>query len=140
MKDFSVSDAQLIEKALAARDNAYCPYSNISVGAALLTEDGSVYDGANVENAAFTPGICAERVAIFKAVSDKHLKFKSIAIVGGKEGCGVEKHFTPCGVCRQVMSEFCDEDFRIIVYDAKSTREYTLGELLPYGFDKKALE
>ncbi len=106
---------QLIEMAEQARKNAYCPYSEFSVGAALLTEDGSVYTGCNVENAAFGPSNCAERTAFFKAVSEGVRDFKAIAIVGGKK----EKeggYCAPCGVCRQVMAEFCSRDtFEIVL-------------------------
>lgn len=119
---------------MKARENAYAPYSGFTVGAALLAHDGKIYTGCNVENAAYTPSNCAERTAFFSAISQGEKKFQAIAIVGGR---GTEmKAPSPCGVCRQVMMEFCEPDtFQIIM--AKSTEEYevmTLAELLPRGF------
>lgn len=126
---------KLIEQAKEAMKNAYAPYSDYKVGAALLSAGGKIYLGCNVENAAYSPTNCAERTAFFKAVSDGERQFKAIAIAGGREGT-IRGAFPPCGVCRQVMQEFCDpETFKIIV--AKQNDEYdvyTLGELLPYGF------
>ncbi|MBQ7201609.1 MAG: cytidine deaminase [Eubacterium sp.] len=124
----------LINKAIEARKFSYSPYSGFQVGAALLCKDGTVYTGCNVENAAYGPSNCAERTAIFKAVSEGKREFEKIAIVGGMEGESVAP--TPCGVCRQVMSEFCDPSFEIIM--AKNEEDYetaTLGELLPRSFD-----
>ena len=125
---------KLIEKAMEARSYSYSPYSGFQVGAALLCKDGTVYTGCNIENAAYGPSNCAERTAIFKAVSEGKREFERIAIVGGPEGESVAP--TPCGVCRQVMSEFCDPSFEIVM--AKSVDDYevmTLGELLPRSFD-----
>ena len=132
-----IDESKLIELALEARDKAYTPYSHFNVGAALLTNSGKVYTGCNIENAAYTPSNCAERTAFFKAVSEGEKKFISIAIVGGKASEKENLDFcSPCGVCRQVMMEFCDyENFRIIL--GKSIDEYevyTLKELLPLGF------
>ncbi len=125
---------QLIEMAEQARKNAYCPYSEFSVGAALLTEDGSVYTGCNVENAAFGPGSCAERTAFFKAVSEGVRDFKAIAIVGGKKA-EEGGYCAPCGVCRQVMAEFCNlEAFEIVLKREASFCVYKLRELLPEAF------
>ena len=125
---------ELIEKAIEARKMAYAPYSGFFVGAALLCADGTVYTGCNIENAAFSPTNCAERTAIFKAVSEGKRDFVRIAIVGGSKGEMTAP--APCGVCRQVMEEFCDPAaFEIVM--AKSPEEYTvktLGELLPAGF------
>lgn len=125
---------ELIEKAIEARKMAYAPYSGFFVGAALLCADGTVYTGCNIENAAFSPTNCAERTAIFKAVSEGERDFVRIAIVGGSKGEMTAP--APCGVCRQVMEEFCDPAaFEIVM--AKSPEEYTvktLGELLPAGF------
>ena len=104
----------LMELAREARTHSYSPYSGYAVGAALLCADGTVYRGSNVENSSYTPTICAERVALFKAVYDGHRDFSAIAICGGKGG-NITGAFPPCGVCRQVMSEFCDGDFRIIL-------------------------
>lgn len=127
---------RLIEKALEAREFSYSPYSDYRVGAALLAEDNSIYTGCNIENAAYSPTNCAERTAFFKAVSEGVRQFCGIAIVGGARGEAVTDYAFPCGVCRQIMEEFCEpERFWIIV--AKSTEEYkvrTLQELLPDGF------
>lgn len=126
---------KLSKKAQEMRKMAYTPYSHFRVGAALLCEDGSVYTGCNIENAAFTPGNCAERTAFFKAISEGKKKFRAIAIAGGKEDGEILDFCPPCGVCRQVMREFCADSFQIIL--ARSEREYriaTLGELLPESF------
>ena len=134
----------LIEKAFEAQKNCYTPYSHFNVGAALLCEDGTIYKGCNIENAAYTPTNCAERTAIFKAISEGNKDFTAIAIVGNKEGVkqGEGDYCAPCAVCRQVMAEFCDLDnFKIII--AKSADDYlehTLGELLPLAFTGKNLE
>lgn len=126
----------LIEKALNARGFSYSPYSNYQVGAALLAADGAVYTGCNIENAAYSPTNCAERTAFFKAISEGKREFRAIAIVGGAKDEEIAKYAYPCGVCRQVMAEFCNpEDFWIIA--AKSTAEYevrSLAEMLPDGF------
>lgn len=125
---------QLIHKAIEAMGHAYAPYSGFQVGAALLAGDGEIYQGCNIENAAFSPGNCAERTAFFKAVSCGVREFKAICIVGGKGGCLTELT-APCGVCRQVMMEFCSGDFRIILAtDEEHYEIHTLGELLPLGF------
>jgi homotetrameric cytidine deaminase len=129
--------AGLIAQAFAARAEAYAPYSGFMVGAALLTREGEVYTGCNIENAAYSPGNCAERTAIFKAVSDGKRFFSAIAVAGGMRGAE-EGHFHyvyPCGVCRQVMAEFCGGDFVIIA--AKSLTDYKLhdlADLLPEAF------
>lgn len=131
----SVSEKELIEKALRAREFSYSPYSSYQVGAALLSADGKIYTGCNIENAAYGPTNCAERTAFFKAVSEGVLNFKKIAIVGSPKG-EVTQYAFPCGVCRQVMMEFCNpEEFQIIV--AKGTEDYKifyLKELMPEGF------
>lgn len=114
-------------------NNSYSPYSRFSVGAALLCADGGIYTGANIENSSYSATVCAERTAFFKAVSGGEREFKMIAIVASEEG--TIKSAAPCGVCRQVMAEFCDSDFKIlIVTDQDSYEEYTLGELLPQAF------
>ena len=125
----------LIQKAFESQDNCYTPYSNFNVGAALLGKDGKIYQGCNIENAAFTPTNCAERTAFFKAVSEGVKEFDAICIVGGKDGVLTE-YAPPCGVCRQVMMEFCDpEEFQIILAtDVEHYDIYTLKELLPLGF------
>ena len=127
---------KLVEMALQARHFSYCPYSGFAVGAALLCEDGTVYTGCNIENAAFTPTNCAERTAFFKAVSEGKRSFAAIAVVGGPSDKEPEDFCAPCGVCRQVMMEFCDpETFQIILaVDAKHYDIYTLKEMLPKGF------
>ena len=139
-----IDKKQLIEKAFAAQEFYYTPYSNFDVGAALLCDNGNIYTGCNIENAAYTPTNCAERTAFFKAISEGEKKFTAIAIVGNKHGikAGEGDFCAPCAVCRQVMAEFCDLDtFKVII--AKSTEEYleyTLGELLPLAFTGKNLE
>ena len=130
-----MTDRELIQYAIEARKQAYTPYSHFQVGAALLAEDGTVYGGCNVENAAYTPTNCAERTAFFKAVSEGKRKFTAIAIVAAPEGASLRKT-APCGVCRQVMMEFCDpESFRIISAASPEDYEvYTLAQLMPMGF------
>ena len=127
--------SQLIGEAIAAMQYSYSPYSHFRVGAALLTKSGKIYRGCNIENAAYTPTNCAERTAFFKAVSDGELEFEAICVVGGKDG-RLEEYTSPCGVCRQVMMEFCDpETFQIILAtDEEHYAEFTLKELLPLGF------
>ena len=124
----------LVQEALQALQNAYVPYSGFKVGAALLTKGGTVYCGCNIENAAYGPSNCAERTAIFKAVSEGEREFAAIAVVGGKDGV-VTDIFPPCGVCRQVMQEFCGPEFPI--YMGRGDGSYVavrLEDLLPYGF------
>lgn len=125
----------LLVMASVTRHSAYAPYSHFKVGAALLTERGKIYTGCNIENASYTPTNCAERTAIFKAVSEGVRDFQAICIVGGKDGVLTE-YAAPCGVCRQVMMEFCDpETFQIILaVDKEKYDIFTLNELLPLGF------
>jgi cytidine deaminase len=129
-----------IRLAIDARTRAYAPYSHFCVGAALLTADGKVYQGCNIENAAYTPTNCAERTAFFKAVSEGERAFASIVIVGGAEGAPLA-YTAPCGVCRQVMAEFCDPDvFQIyLAVDEEHWKQYSLRELLPEGFTPENL-
>ena len=133
---------ELIEKAIGMMDHSYSPYSHFHVGAALLAKNGNVYGGCNIENAAYTPTNCAERTAFFKAVSEGERSFTAIAVVGGPEGASEFDWCAPCGVCRQVMKEFCQDDrFQIIL--ARSVKEYkvyTLAELLPMGFGPDNLQ
>ncbi|WP_195970640.1 cytidine deaminase [Clostridium thermobutyricum] len=127
----------LIKEAIKARENAYCPYSNFKVGAAVLFEDGEIYTGCNVENASFGATMCAERTAIFTAVSKGNTKLKAIALIGDLNG-----YTYPCGMCRQVMSEFA-ENGDIKVYIVKNETDYlvkTLDELMPGSFTRKDLE
>lgn len=126
---------KLASEALQARKNAYAPYSGFLVGAALFTKDGKIFTGCNIENAAYSPSCCAERTAIYQAVSRGNRDFAAIAIAGGPKEAHELKECPPCGVCRQVMKEFCGADFEIIL--AVSEHQYTvhtLGELLPLGF------
>jgi len=130
----------LVDLAVRAMGNAYAPYSGYKVGAALLTGSGKMYLGCNIENAAYSPTNCAERTAFFKAVSEGERDFSAIAIVGGKDGV-ISDTFPPCGVCRQVMAEFCDpETFAIILGKSGGYEEYTLKELLPLGFNPDTLD
>ena len=131
---------ELVNLAIEAREHAYVPYSGFAVGAALLTKDGKVYQGCNIENSAFGPTNCAERTAFFTAVYQGERDFEAIAIVGGKEGKPVSELCAPCGVCRQVMREFCKNDFKI--YLSKGDGDvltYTLSDLLPLSFSKDDL-
>ena len=126
---------ELVRQALAAMKFAYVPYSGFTVGAALLTKSGKVYLGCNIENAAYGPSNCAERTAIFKAVSEGEREFSAIAVVGGKDGDAADI-FPPCGVCRQVMQEFCAPDFMIYMGRGDDSYEAVpLEQLLPYGFN-----
>ena len=129
-----MTDKELLLSAIKAMEKSYSPYSSCKVGAALLCKNGKVFTGANIENAAFSPTICAERVAIFKAVNEGERDFLKIAVAGGKNGI-INGIFAPCGVCRQVMREFCDDDFQIIM--GENEEEYkvvTLKDLLPLSF------
>lgn len=124
---------QLCALAQKARENAYAPYSRFTVGAALLTENGNVYTGCNIENAAFSPTVCAERVALFKAISEGERTFSALAVAGGTTGENTD--ITPCGVCRQVLAEFCDPAMPVyLVCKDGNIQTVTLGALLPYGF------
>ena len=136
-----MEDKELVELAIAARERAYVPYSHFAVGAALLTADGVVYQGCNIENAGYTPSNCAERTAFFRAVFDGVRDFDRIAVVGGPAGEPISDWCAPCGVCRQVMREFCDPDsFRIILArSGDKLRSYLLRELLPMGFGPEDL-
>jgi len=132
-------EKELIQKAMEMTKLSYAPYSGYHVGAALLATDGAIYTGCNIENASYGATNCAERTAFFKAVSEGVKDFEAIAIVGAPADAAAENTFSeyayPCGICRQVMQEFCKKDFQIIV--AKSTEDYqkyTLSELLPFGF------
>ena len=128
---------ELIAMAVEAMGHAYVPYSGYKVGAALLCADGSVYCGCNIENAAYTPSNCAERTAFFKAVYDGHRDFTAIAVCGGKNGV-LSGIAAPCGVCRQVMQEFCRDDFLIYLVGADGYYETrTLAQLLPDGFSER---
>lgn len=128
-----MTDLELLEEAKKARKMAYVPYSKYKVGAALMTKSGKVIHGCNIENASYTPCNCAERTAFFKAVSEGIYDFCKIAVVGGFEE--LDELCTPCGVCRQVMQEFCNpKEFEIIMLEGNKTRTMKLEELLPFGF------
>ena len=124
---------KLVESAKEAMTHAYAPYSGFMVGAALLCKDGTVYQGCNIENAAFGPTNCAERTAFFKAVYDGQREFTAIAVCGGKDGV-ITGAFPPCGVCRQVMREFCQDDFLIHLVGETGYETHTLAEMLPFSF------
>ena len=126
---------QLIQIAENARKSAYAPYSHFAVGAALLASDGKIYTGCNIENASFGAANCAERTAFFKAVSEGKKEFEAIAICGGDEKEEPQEYVYPCGICRQVMAEFCGRDFKVIAARKREDyKVYTLGELLPEAF------
>lgn len=128
-----MKDEELIRVAIEARKNAYAPYSHFCVGAALLGASGRVYTGCNVENAAFSPTSCAERNAFFTAIGEGERRFVAIAVTGGKEGDAATL-CTPCGVCRQVMTEFCKADFRVVLGGENEIKAVALKELMPHAF------
>lgn len=129
---------ELMIRATEAREFSYSPYSHFKVGAALLCADGKIYTGCNIENASYTPTICAERTAFFKAISEGERQFTAIAIVGGREG-EISPFCAPCGVCRQVMAEFTDENFTVLLGNKEEFKAYPLKEILPFAFTKKEL-
>lgn len=133
--------SELLSTAHKMLKRSYAPYSGFTVGAALLCKDGSVFGGCNIENAAFSPSNCAERTAFFNAISSSEREFEAIAIVGGADGI-VRDFCPPCGVCRQVMMEFCDaKSFKILLQDGSGrTKEFTLEEMLPMGFGAKNMQ
>ena len=133
-----MENLELIKLAINARKMAYAPYSGFKVGAALLAKSGKVYLGCNIENASYTPTNCAERTAFFKAVSEGEREFEKIAIVGGM-GDNLSEACPPCGVCRQVIAEFCDGDFAIVLGTEEKVLEYKLSEILPLAFTPKSL-
>lgn len=134
-----MTDKELVIEAINAMKNSYSPYSDFKVGAALLTENEKVYTGCNIENVAFGPSICAERVAFFKAISEGEKSFSKIAVVGGKVGV-ISSPTPPCGVCRQVMREFCNDDFEIlIVRENENYDKVLLKDLLPQSFKPEIL-
>ena len=131
-----MTNEQLVALAKEAMTHAYAPYSGYKVGAALLCADGTVYQGCNIENSAYGPTNCAERTAFFKAVYDGHRDFAAIAVCGGKDGV-ITSAFPPCGVCRQVMREFCEDDFRILMVKPEGYDAVTLADILPFSFSAK---
>ncbi|MBO5333508.1 MAG: cytidine deaminase [Clostridia bacterium] len=129
----------LFNLAKEAMKNSYAPYSNYNVGAVLLCENGNIYKGCNVENASYSTTNCAERTALFSAVTNGEKDFEAICVVGGKNG-EITDYAMPCGVCRQVLAEFCDADFKVYVgVSEDDIKEYKLCDLLPYSFDKSKL-
>lgn len=137
-----IEDTVLIERAQEAREKSYCPYSGYAVGAALLTEDGRIFTGCNVENASYGAANCAERTAVFKAVSEGAVRFTKIAVVGGKKGSMVDDYAFPCGICRQVLREFSDPaQFEIITARSQEQyKKYTLEQMLPDSFGPEMLQ
>lgn len=131
MKD--ISYLKLCETAAKVSENAYAPYSECFVGAALLTKSKKVFTGANIENASFPAGICAERSAFCAALSANEREFEAIAIAGGKNKT-FSPDFMPCGICRQFISEFVSDDFKILIYSGNDFKQYTMSELLPHSF------
>lgn len=130
---------ELIKQAIEAMKQSYAPYSGFNVGAALLGASGRVYSGCNIENASYGASVCAERTAVFKAVSEGEREFAAIAVVGGKGG-DISSPCMPCGICRQVLSEFCDPDsFEVILGNEEEQTVCTLGQLFPAGFTKDSL-
>ena len=134
-----MTDRELLQCAVEAREMAYAPYSGFRVGAALLGKSGKLYKGCNVENAAYSPTNCAERTALFKAVSEGEREFVSIAIVGGMYET-INDFCAPCGVCRQVLAEFCGPDFRVVLGTPDNPQVFAFKDLLPFGFGKSDLE
>ena len=134
-----MTDLELMQLAVEAREMAYAPYSHFRVGAALLGKSGKVYKGCNVENAAYSPTNCAERTAVFKAVSEGEREFVAIAIVGGMDET-IADFCAPCGVCRQVLAEFCDKNFRLVLGNPDNVKVHTFEEILPFAFGKADLE
>ena len=134
-----MTDLELMRLAEDARAYSYTPYSHFAVGAALLTKSGKVYTGCNIENASYTPTVCAERTAVFKAVSEGEREFATIAVIGGPAG-EKGKFCAPCGVCRQVLREFCTSDFRILLGTVEEVKVFTLEDLLPTSFGPSDLK
>ncbi len=134
-----MTDVELMQAAVEARKMAYAPYSGFRVGAALLGKSGKVYTGCNVENAGYSPTNCAERTALFKAVSEGEQEFVSIAIVGGRYE-DIADFCAPCGVCRQALAEFCDGDFRVVLGTPERVQVFSFAQLLPFAFGKNDLK
>lgn len=136
MEEYSV----LLQRALDAREFAYAPYSGFTVGAALVSSDGKIFTGCNIESAAYSVCNCAERTAFFKAISEGVMSFKAIAIVGGKKNEKINNFCFPCGVCRQVIQEFCDVNtFKVVLSNGDNIKVFDFLELLPYGFSNSSL-
>ncbi len=134
-----MTDLQLMQLAVEAREMSYSPYSGFKVGAALLAKSGKAYTGCNIENAGYSPTNCAERTALFKAISEGEREFRSIAIVGGRYE-DIADFCAPCGVCRQALAEFCNGDFRVILGTPENLQVFSFAELLPFAFGKNDLK
>lgn len=130
-----MKEKELIDLAIKAGKNSYSPYSDFNVGAALLCEDGTVYVSCNIENASFGATSCAERTALFSAVADGKRNFSMMAVVGSSDG-SISDYTPPCGICRQVLCEFCRDDFKIVLYNGNEIKTVTLSELLPFPFNE----
>ena len=127
-------EKELINMAVSAMKMAYAPYSGYKVGAAVLTKTDKIFTGCNIENASYSATVCAERTAVFKAVSEGEKEFKMLAVAGGKDG-KISGAFPPCGVCRQVLAEFCEPDMPVLVATGETSfKRFTLKELLPFAF------
>ena len=134
-----MSKKDLFILAKEAMKNSYAPYSNYNVGAVLLTKNGNIYKGCNIENASYSLTNCAERTALFSAIANGEKEFAAICIVGGKNG-EISDYAMPCGACRQALAEFCNEDFKVYIgINENNIKEFTLNELLPYSFNKSKL-
>ena len=135
-----IDEKELVKAAIAARKTAYAPYSHYTVGAAVLADDGKIYTGCNVENASYPAGICAERTAVFKAISEGAKRIEAIALSAGREDQPPESYPSPCGICRQVLSEFAAADMPIFLAKSEDDyKKYSLEELLPLSFSSKDL-
>lgn len=134
-----MTDKELVELSIKARENSYSPYSNFRVGAALLSKSGKVYTGCNVENASYGICMCAERVALGKAVSEGETEFEAIAISGALKDKEIKEACAPCGICRQAIAEFCDGDFKVLLAKEGGYESLKLSELLPHSFSKNSL-
>lgn len=131
-----MNEKDLFNLTKKAIKNSYAPYSNYNVGAVLLCKNGNIYKGCNIENASYSVTCCAERTALFTAIASGEKDFEAICVVGGKNG-EITDYAMPCGVCRQALAEFCDADFKVFVgVNEEDIKEFTLGELIPYSFDK----
>ncbi len=136
MEDYSI----VLQKALEVREFAYAPYSNFTVGAALVSTDGKIFTGCNIESAAYSVCNCAERTAFFKAISEGIRSFEAIAVVGGKKDEKINNFCFPCGVCRQVIQEFCNVNtFKVVLSNGENIKVFDFLELLPFGFSKSSL-
>ena len=135
-----MTSVELLKEAKKAREKSYSPYSHFAVGAALLTADGSLFTGCNVENASYGATCCAERVALFSAVAAGKTGFAALAVVGGEAGQEPDTPCPPCGICRQALSEFCPAGMRVYLCDGEGVKALRLGELLPFTFSTKQLE